>query len=673
MPIAGAVTIHCPQMIPANTAFDILGIILDSQGYTMVVTETPPLIFVTKKAGSESLPTKLMVAEEGGPGEKHELATLIVVLKYVSVDDMQNILRNFKSTNCVMTAYPAGNFLILKDEEAKLKYLLSLIERIDVAGTASKVTMVELKYADASETASQLTELLAAKEGARVTSTAVRRPPTPTRTRPRPGTPTRVSPTIVGTATPLKILPDVRTNRLIILASEKDTEYILELVKDIDKEPTEEQYPIRTYIAQYQNAEDLADTLASFVSGRPRTTAGRRATTTRGARTRSVGQAARTTAARTTGPTATGARGAVTGGTEEAFFLADPASNMILIQADPRNLDMYFDLLKELDQPQKQVLIEVWVVEISSKSQLDIGVEFKSAEIAPGERIGPMQDEIFGGSNFGIGLPDLLSGAGFPSSGVSLGMRSLTSSTLDVGGKSFYIPNIDTFLRALEEDTSFNILSSPKLLTLNYETAMVDISDEISIEESRIGYGSTDQQQVDPGYYPGTYTSTYQREQVGISLEITPQINSDDSVIMDIDLVVGSIAGIEDIAEAGSRPVIANRSTITRVRVDNERTIVISGLRRADKTNTTSRVPILGHIPILGMLFSHSRTLTVNTNLLVFITPHIISDTLDMLAVTDELKNQDLEKERPRFQATMKTRKRSIFKKGREPEWEWKK
>ncbi len=676
MPIAGSVTIHCPQMIPANTAFDILGIILDSQGYTMLVTETPPLIFVTKKAGSESLPTKLMVPEEGGPEEKHELATLIVVLKYVSVDDMQNILRNFKSTNCVMTAYPAGNFLILKDEQAKLKYLLSLIEKIDVAGTASKVTMVELKYADASETASQLTELLAAKEGARVTSsTAVRRPPTPTRTTGRPGTPSRLttaSPTIVGTATPLKILADARTNRLIILASEKDTEYIINLVKDLDKEPTEEQYPIRTYIAQYQNAEDLADTLASFVSGRPRTTTGRRTTRTTGARTRSVGQTGRTTAARTTGPTATGARSAVTGGTEEAFFLADPATNMILIQADPRNLDMYFNLLKELDRPQKQVLIEVWVVEISSKSQLDIGLEFKSAEIGPGERIGPMQDEIFGGSNFDLGLSDLLSGAGFPSSGVSLGMRSLTNTSLNVGGKSFYIPNIDTFLRALEEDTGFNILSSPKLMTLNYETASVDVSDEISIEESRIGYGTTDQEQAAAGY-AATTTSTYQREQVGISLEITPQINSDDSVIMDIDLVVGSIAGIENIEDAGTRPVIANRSTITRVRVDNERTIVISGLRRADKTNTTSRVPILGHIPILGMLFSHSRTLTVNTNLLVFITPHIISDTLDMLAVTDLMKNQDLEKERARFQPTKKSRKRSILKKGREPGWEWKK
>jgi len=662
-------------MIPANTAFDILGLILDSQtpAYTMLVKESPPLVFVTRKQGAASLPTEMLVVPEGrGPEEKHELATLIVVLQYVSVDDMQNLLRNFKSTECVMTAYPAGNFLILKDEEAKLKYLLDLIKKIDVAGTASKVTMVELKYADATETAAQLTELLAAREGGQVV-TALRRPPTPGRTTTqRPGTPaspTGASPSIVGTATPLKLLADTRTNRLIILASEKDTEYVLKLVTSLDVEPTEDMYPIRTYIAQYQNAEDLADTLASFVGGRPRTTAGRQTARTT-ARTRAVGTARGAAQARPTGPSA--ARGAVAGGTEEAFFLADPATNMILIQAAPQKLDMYFGLLKELDQPQKQVLIEVWVVEISSRSQLDIGVEFQSAEIGPMDRIGPMQNQILGGSSFDLGLGDLLAG-GFPSSGISLGIRTLTNTALDVGGKAFYLPNIDTFLRALKEDTTFNILSSPKLMTLNNEPASVDISDEISIAESRIGYGTAQQETADPGYYPGTYTETFQREQVGINLQILPQINSENSVIMDIDLVVGSIAGVEDLTQAGSRPVIATRSTVTRVRVDNGRTVVISGLRRTDKTRSTTRVPILGQIPILGVLFSHSRTLTVNTNLFIFITPHIISDTLDMLAVTDLVKNQDLEKERSRFQPATTTRKRRPSRKAREPGWEWKK
>jgi general secretion pathway protein D len=594
-----------------------------------------------------------------------------VLLKHVPVDDVQSILNNFKSPRCVMTVYPAANLLILKDEEAKLKYLVSIIEKIDVPGTGTIVTFRELKYADAMETAALLTELYAAKAGTGTRpTTTVRRPPTPTgRGTPRPTIPT--SPTIVGAAAPLKIMAEARTNRLVILASEKDTEDILDLIAKLDVEPTEEMYPIRTYMAQYQDAAELADTLASFVSGQPRSRTGRdRRTLTGQRRTPTQGRTP-------TGPTQTGAptsptaaRGPVMGGTEEAFFLADPATNMVLIQADPRKLDMYMDLLRELDQPQRQVMIEVWIVEISSDNQLDIGVEFQSAEVGPAEKIGPMQNEVFGGSNFDLGLDTVLSGAGFPSSGLSLGIRTLTNTALDIGGKVYYIPNFDTFIRALREDTTVDVLCSPKLLTLNNEPAMVDVSDEISISESRIASYSS----VDPTTgIPAGVTETFQRQNVGITLDITPQINSENSVIMDLSLQVGHIAGVQETTSASSQPVIANRSTQTRVRVDNGRTIVISGMRRADKTKTTTRLPILGQIPILGLLFSHEQTIALNTNLLIFITPHIVSDTLDMLEITEALKNQDLEKERHRFEPVKKSRKRSLIKGGSEPAWDWKK
>jgi len=200
--------------------------------------------------------------------------------------------------------------------------------------------------------------------------------------------------------------------------------------------------------------------------------------------------------------------------------------------------------------------------------------------------------------------------------------------------------------------------------------ASVDVSDEISIAESAITSYAT----ATEAMLPGGYTETFRRTNVGISLEIMPQINSENSVIMEIDLVVGSVAGVEDITQVSSRPIIANRSTITKVRVDNGRTVVISGLRRADRTDTISRVPILGQIPILGLLFSHKKTLTVNTNLLVFITPHVVSDTLDMLEMTDVLKNQRLEKERERFQPAKPPPKRRRPSKNRgAPGWEWKK
>jgi general secretion pathway protein D len=669
VPMEGTVTIYCPKMLPASAAFDILGIILDSQGYTMAVTDDPPLVFVTKKVGAAPIPTEVQVTGEGpGPEGKRQLATLIVILKYVSVDDMQNLLRNFMSPGALMTAYQAGNFLLLKDDEKTLKYLLSIVEKVDVPGTTSKVTMIELKYAEATEAASLLTELLAAKEGGRVTTGPTALPPTPPGAPGRPTAgPMALSPTIVGTATPLKIIPDTRTNRLIILASERATDYILDLVKKLDVEPTEEMYPIRTYVAQYQKAEDLADTLTAFVSGRTRTrTAQQRATTTRAQRQTATARTRRQQGVTPAGPTVTMPGGPGGGGTEEAFFLADPATNMILVQAPPQKLDFYLALLKELDQPQKQVLIEVWVVEVSSKSQLDIGVEFKPADVVAGSTA-PMQNEIVSGTDFGLGLSSLLSGGGFATSGVSLAMRSLGNTRFELGDKVYRIPSFDAFLSALRGDTKINILSSPKLATLNNEPASVEVSEEISIAESRIASYATLEAQAQTTV-PGAVTETYQRQSVGILLDITPQINSADSVIMEINLEVSSIA------EAGVRPVIAQRFTTSKVRVDNERTVVISGLRRTDKTKTGSRVPIIGQIPILGLLFSSESTITMNTNLLVFITPHIISDSLDMAEVTDRLKNQDLERERSRFQPAKETSKPPRAAKAKaSPGLEWKK
>jgi len=353
------------------------------------------------------------------------------------------------------------------------------------------------------------------------------------------------------------------------------------------------------------------------------------------------------------------------GGTEEAFFLADPATNMILIQAAPRKMDFYLALLKELDQPQKQVVIEVWVVEVSSKSQLDIGVEFKPADVVAGTT-GPMQNEIVGGTDFGLGLDSLLAGGGFASSGVSMAMRSLGNTRFEFGDKVYRIPSFDSFLTALRGDTKVNILSSPKLATLNNEPASVEVSEEISVAESRIASYATLEAQAQTTV-PGAVTETYSRQSVGMLLDITPQINSENSVIMEINLEVSSIA------EAGVRPVIAQRFTTNKVRVDNEKTVVISGLRRTDKTKTGSRVPIIGQIPILGMLFSYESTITLNTNLLVFITPHIISDSLDMAEVTERLKNQDLEKERFRFQPAKEPSKPRAAKIKASPGLEWKK
>ena len=336
-------------------------------------------------------------------------------------------------------------------------------------------------------------------------------------------------------------------------------------------------------------------------------------------------------------------------GEQNVFFTADEATNKILIYAPPQDYEMYLMLLEELDQPQPQVLIEAWIVEISSTSQFDIGVEFLPSTPAPGQRSGPRVREIYGAASFGLGAGAFAESGTIPGSGFSALFRTINNTKLKLGDKVYRIPDFDAFFRVLQQNTDVNVLSSPKLLVMNNKSASISIIDKIFTSSSTITGVGADRESIEQ----------FEETPVGITMDLTPQINADGYVIMEVSLTVSSIVG-EDITEASSRPIIAERTTNNEVRIQDGETIVISGLRRNDKARTTAKVPLLGDIPLLGALFRSSSTINIKTNLLIFITPHIVTDTPEMVMVSEMLKTQDMEKERSRFQEPKKSRSRRV-------------
>ena len=599
------VTIVTGKPIPASEAFKVLETILASQQFSMVETEHFIKIFSQKVGEGKAEPTPIFVGKEEEKLEgENKLVTVIVVLEYIDVNEILVILSALRSPGAIIHPFRTINTLVIKDTEANAKYLLSIIKKLDVKGTIGIVTIIRLKYSSARDMTSILWEIISTRG-----LPAVVRPPIP-RTQAVTGG------VAFGRPGAVKIIPDERTNSLIIVATEAHTEYILDLIKRIDVEAPPEFYPIHVYQCNNQKAEDLAKVLEDFARRR----------------------------------TAEAKAAAVPVGRGEVFFIAEKNSNTILIQAPPQDWEIYKLLLEKLDQPQRQVLIEVWVIEISSTDQFSLGVEIQSSEPAPGERIGPRREEILGGTDYGLGLRSTfskLSEEGLPGSGVTLGVRTLLDKRLRIGDRVYSIPDFDTLIRALEQHTDVNVLASPKILTLNNKEATVEIIDEISILTS----------EVTTTEVAGAVTSAaYKRTPIGITLTLLPQINFEDFVIMDIDLKADSIVGVP-VTEAGALPVVAKRVTKNSVRVENHQTIVISGLRRSDKTKSVSKVPLLGSIPLIGALFRSKATLEKKTNLLVFITPHIVTETPEMLQITEQIKNQNLEKERYRFEP-LKAKKR---------------
>ncbi|MCK5548820.1 MAG: hypothetical protein KAI64_07375, partial [Thermoplasmata archaeon] len=304
--------------------------------------ETKHMIKVVPKPSDiGAAPTPIIEPiKEGEPSDRHRIITAIVVLQYTPVSDMFNILQPFKSRDAMMIPFPSNNFLIIKETESNLQYLLSIVKRMDVKGAAPILTIRKLKYADVTEITGILDEIISTRGVIRAPATSVPGPPTPP-TPSRKTSSTRVrtrSPSRTAEATSIKIIPEIRTNSLIILATERETEEVLGLIDKLDRAATEEERPVHVYQCQYQVAEDLAKIMGDFVS-----------------KTISTAKKAPSGPPRSRG-----------GGTEKAFFIADESTNKILIYAPPQDYANYLALLKELDQPQKQVLIEVWIVGVSS-------------------------------------------------------------------------------------------------------------------------------------------------------------------------------------------------------------------------------------------------------------------------------------------------------------------
>ena len=591
----------CSRDLPADEALEILRAILDDENYMLV--ESPYFLKIVKKEEMGPQVTEppdqpiVVLPGDSELGNTEKPVTAIIVLDYIDANEVVGVLGPLRDKRSLLNVLPRINAIILKDAESRVNYLMKIVEKLDVPGTAGIVEVRQIKFADAGQMAETVKAVLGGKGPALLGGDDMGEGTVPM----VPGGP------LTAVSEGVKIIEDARLNSLIIVGSEREIKEVLKLIDRLDV-PQDVGPPIHIYECKNQEAGKLAQMLTDFASWRP---------PTEGAQ---PGQPART------------------GGKEaEVFLIADESTNKIIVAASPLEWEIYKGVLDELDKPQPQVLVEVWIVEVSSNDQFNLGVDWQTRGPQFDARVGPSVQEVGLASSTGTGLGDVFGDQGYKR-GFNVLVRSFSNTRVTIGGKTYLVPDIDAYLKALSETTKTKVLGSPKLLTLNKEEASVNVTNEISISQSQIT-GAGDTRDV---------VENFERQKVGITLKFTPQINADGFVIMTVDLKVSSIVGA-DITEAGTRPVIAERTTLNKVRVENGQTIVISGLRRHDTAKTVVRVPVLGRIPLVGLLFRSTSTIDQQTNLMIFITPHIVTDTPQMVSITETMQGQDIERYRDRF------------------------
>ncbi len=294
--------------------------------------------------------------------------------------------------------------------------------------------------------------------------------------------------------------------------------------------------------------------------------------------------------------------------------VAHKESNSLVITATGGEWVGIKDIIRKLDTPRTQILLEVLVAEISSDKQNDFGIDWRSLS----------RDSGAGQFNTGLGTesniinpdadPEDLTAFINPRrntlSGFSLGF-------INRGGDLLAI------LRANLRRENFNVLSAPQILALNNQEAEINVGQDVPVLERS--------QTSSEG---GSSTNSFTYRPSGIKLKVNPQINLSGQITLDLFVEISSILG-QTAAAAGGNPTFTKRNVKTFVTVVNKQTIVIGGLLSSETTKTVTKIPILGDIPLLGHLFRRNVETNIKRNLMIFMTPHILQNRDDADRITE--------------------------------------
>lgn len=304
--------------------------------------------------------------------------------------------------------------------------------------------------------------------------------------------------------------------------------------------------------------------------------------------------------------------------------LADPPTNSLIITASPKDYQMIQEVLAKLDIKRRQVYVEAVILEVTLGKNSDWGVNaFGVEDLVPGDYT------LFGGSitSGGVGLlsADDLAKATTGLAGLSFGAVKEFS----LGGTSFF--SVGGLVQAVAGDSDINVLSTPQILTSDNQKAEIVVGDNIPIITSQSTTGTAQ------------FQSQIERKDVGITLRLTPQILESDLVKLDVFQEISNVRpdppqGV-DVNEQGI--ITSKKSATTTVIVQDKQTVVIGGLIEDRVTDTVRKVPFLGDIPLLGWLFKSRSKEKTKTNLMIFLTPHVIRDPDDLLAL-QQVKSREM-------------------------------
>jgi general secretion pathway protein D len=307
----------------------------------------------------------------------------------------------------------------------------------------------------------------------------------------------------------------------------------------------------------------------------------------------------------------------------DAYFSIDPETRRVVYIADEATAHYIAQVLTNLDRPKPQVLIKVVFVEVTHNNALDFGVEGGWGQ----QNLGGTIKDASAVNGFGLSGLSTLVGTNFNKFGQPISSFSPIAPITQQGAGLYQILGTDyqVTIRAIAQSGNAKVLSRPSILARNNQPATITVGQSVPLITS-VSYSGLN----------GTPINAVSYRDVGVILRVTPFITTDGLVEMMVSPEISSIdQNLSIPISAGvSAPVIDVRSADTVAVTADGQTVIIGGLIEADKAQTDTKIPILGDIPVLGNLFKHKLKSDTRTELLIFLTPHIVQNPIELAAIT---------------------------------------
>lgn len=595
--VAGEVSFSTAKPVDKGQALPILETLLSWTNNALVRQNGRYLVVPSSRAVAGQLTPQLRIPSPGAG-----LSARIFTLHYISATEMHKLLAPFARENAFLLEDSARNILVMAGTPAELANYQDTIDTFDVNWLKGmSIAVYGLERANVSSLMPELDGLFGTHSNSPM-------------------------------AGMIRFLPIERTNAIVAISSQP--EYLNEVGRWIQTIDQGGGYEPQMYVYDVRNmkATDLARYLRQIYTDEPvreqvaaQVAPGLRTTTLSGSKQLGRLSSGLPTSISDNGAMAPRIDGSspsseqnglendvdlavdpISDRSSQVKITAQKSSNQLLVRCRPNQWQEIENTIRRLDNPPLQVQIETRILEVTLSKGMNLGVQWYLGRLAANSNTSGVEN--LSGSQSALGR-----------GGVGLGAN-------DTLYYSFVSNNLQVALRALESSGRTKVLSAPSLVVMNNQNAQIQVGDNIPINQKTINIDNTT-----------VTTSSVQYIQTGVILDVIPRINPGGLVYMDIQQQVSDASTTVD---SNGNPSISTRAVSTQVAVQSGQTVLLGGLIKQSESDSKSQVPLLGNVPGLGWLFSNQQQNKARTELLVLITPRVVSNTDNAREITNDYRRQ---------------------------------